>query len=95
MLLTGIHVLRSGEIEANLPKLLGILPQAGVEELMAAKVKEKAGIGGATDLEPHLRALEALKGTLEESFRSSPLPEEPRKARELDQFLVRLRLRTP
>ena len=60
---------------------------------MAAKVKEKAGIGGGTDLEPHLKALEALKGMLEESFQASTLPEEPRRARDLDDFLVRLRLR--
>lgn len=36
----------------------------------------------------------ALKGTLEESFRSSALPEEPRRrGRDLDPFLVGLRLR--
>ena len=92
VLLTGIHVLRSGEIEANLPALLQLHPQPGVAELMAAKVKEKAGIGGA-DLEAHLRSLEALKGKLEESFRSSSLPEEPRRAQDLDRFLVRIRLR--
>jgi predicted nucleotidyltransferase len=93
VLLTGIHVLRSGEIEANLPKLLALHPQPQVDELMAAKVKEKSGIGGGVDLEPHLKALEALKGRLEESFQASTLPEEPRRARDLDEFLVRLRLR--
>jgi uncharacterized protein len=93
VLLTGIHVLKSGEIEANLPKLLALHPQPGVEELMAAKGREKAGIGGGTDLERHLKALDTLKGALEEGFRGSPLPEEPRRARELDDFLVRLRLR--
>ena len=93
VLLTGIHVLKTGVIEANLPKLLDLHPQPRVDELMAAKVKEKAGIGGAVDLEPHLKALEALKGTLEESFRTSTLPEEPRRGRDLDDFLVRLRLR--
>ena len=93
VLLTGIHVLKTGEIEANLPKLLTFYPQPGVEELMAAKVKEKAGIGGGTDLEPHLKALEGLKGALEEGFQGSSLPEEPRRARDLDDYLVRLRLR--
>jgi uncharacterized protein len=92
VLLTGIHVLRSGEIEANLPKLLAIHPLRGVEELMAAKVREKAGVGAA-DLDPHLQAIEALQGTLEEAFAASTLPEEPRRGRDLDQFLVRLRLR--
>ena len=91
VLLTGIHVQRSGEIEANLPRLMGLYPQPGVPELMAAKVKEKAGIGAA-DLEHHLQALGALKERLVEAFERSTLPEEPRRAADLDRFLVRLRL---
>ncbi len=39
VLLTGIHVLRTGEIEANLSKLLEAYPSPGVADLMAAKVK--------------------------------------------------------
>lgn len=92
VLLTGIHVQRSGEIEANLPRLLEIDPQPGVADLMAAKVKEKAGVGAA-DLEFHLRALAGLKQLLHESFERTTLPEEPRRAADLDGFLVRLRLR--
>lgn len=92
VLLTGIHVLRTGEIEANLPKLLEVYPCPGVTDLMAAKVKEKAGVG-ALDLEKHRRALDALSARLEQSFAESRLPEEPREAAALDRFLVRLRLR--
>jgi predicted nucleotidyltransferase len=93
VLLTGIHVQRSGEIEANLPRLLEIDPQPGVADLMAAKVKEKAGVGAA-DLEFHLKALGVLKERLVESFERSRLPEEPRRAADLDALLVRLRLRS-
>lgn len=92
VLLTGIHVLRSGEIEANLPKLLEILPCPGVPELMAAKVKEKAGIP-AGDLDVHRRALDVLYARLEQSFAESSLPEEPREAASLDRFLIALRTR--
>ncbi len=92
VLLTGIHVLRTGRIEANLPTLLAATPCAGVSELMAAKVKEKAGIG-ALDLESHLRALDGLSARLEQAFADSTLPEEPREAAALDRFLVSLRLR--
>jgi predicted nucleotidyltransferase len=92
VLLTGIHVLRSGEIEANLPRLLEAYPCPGVPELMAAKVKEKAGIG-ALDVETHRRALEGLSARLEQGFSESKLPEEPREAAALDRFLVTLRLR--
>lgn len=92
VLLTGIHVLRTGEIEANLPKLLEAYPCPGVADLMAAKVKEKAGVG-TVDLEIHRRALEALSARLEQGFADSKLPEEPREAAALDRFLVSLRLR--
>ncbi|HVR85382.1 MAG TPA: nucleotidyltransferase domain-containing protein [Planctomycetota bacterium] len=92
VLLTGIHVLRTGEIEANLPKLLELYPRPGVPELMAAKVKEKAGIP-AGDLEHHRGALDELSARLEAAFGESKLPEEPREAAALDRFLVSLRLR--
>lgn len=91
VLLTGIHVLRSGEIEANLNTLTGMYPQAAVAELKAAKVREKAGLEGA-DLERHLVALGGLKERLVREFEASRLPEEPRRAEDLDRFLVQLRL---
>ncbi len=92
VLLTGIHVLKTGEVEANLPKLLQISPRSGVKELMEAKVKEKAGVG-AVDLDAHLRALEVLDGELDRAFEASRLPEVPREAEALDLFLISLRLR--
>jgi predicted nucleotidyltransferase len=92
VLLTGIHVLRTGEIEANLPRLLESYPCPGVPELVSAKVKEKAGIG-SLDLETHRRALDGLSARLEQAFAESRLPEEPREAGALDRFLVSLRLR--
>jgi predicted nucleotidyltransferase len=92
VLLTGIHVLKTGEIEANLPTLLEIYPRSGVKELMEAKVKEKAGIG-AVDLDAHRRALAALDVELDQAFDASLLPEVPREAEALDRFLISLRLR--
>lgn len=91
VLLTGIHVLRTGEIEANLHRLVERHPVPGIQELVAAKVKEKAGLGG-TDLAPHLRSLEALQATLEDCYQKSTLPDMPREAAALDRFLVKLRL---
>ena len=92
VLLTGIHVLRTGQIEANLPRLLEVYPCPGVSDLLAAKVKEKAGIP-AGDLDIHRRALEGLSARLEQAFAESTLPEAPREAAALDRFLVSLRLR--
>lgn len=93
VLLTGIHVMHTGEIEANLPRLLDLYPRAGVSELMAAKVAEKATVG-AVDLDAHRRALAALEKLLDQAHAGSPLPEEPREAEALDRFLVSLRLRS-
>lgn len=92
VLLTGIHVLKTGEIEANLHKLAELHPVPGIGELVAAKVKEKAGLG-STDLEPHLRSLATLKATLEQCYQESTLPEMPRESEALDRFLVKLRMR--
>ena len=92
VLLTGIHVLRTGEIEPNLRRLLDLHPQPGVSELIALKVREKAALD-PKEAGRHLLAIEALRGELEEAFASSKLPEEPARGRDLDDFLRRLRLR--
>ena len=44
VLLTGIHVLRGGGIEANLRRLLEENPRDGVMDLIEAKTKEKAAL---------------------------------------------------
>lgn len=92
VLLTGLHVLRTGEIEANLFRLLDHYPLAGVRELVAMKVKEKAGLG-SSDLEPHRRGLADLEARMDQAFAATSLPEEPARAGDLDRFLIALRLR--
>ena len=92
VLLTGIHVLRGGGIEANLRRLMEENPQDGVMDLIEAKTKEKAAL--ADDLvASHQSSLERLREELDKAFAASSLPELPPKAEALDDFLVRLRLR--
>lgn len=88
VLLTGIHVLRTGEIEANLPKLLEVYPQPGVTDLIAAKTRER----GTVDPGMHEARIRALRQELDEAGKHSPLPETPRRADDLDALLIRLRL---
>jgi predicted nucleotidyltransferase len=92
-LLTGIHVLRAGEIQSHLPTLLEAHPTDGVEELVARKRTgaEKATLTEA-DLARHLPALDRLEGTLEEAFLASELPDEATSREGLDDFVVRARL---
>ena len=93
-LLTGIHVLRAGEIQAPLPTLLEAHPAEGVEELIARKRAgaEKAPLSQA-DLDRHLPALDRLEGALEQAFQDSKLPDEATTREGLDDFVVRARLK--
>jgi hypothetical protein len=91
VLLTGIHVLQTGQIQSNLPRLLELYPQEGVAELIASKVREKAPLSDA-QVAMHEAACQKLRAALEEAFVRSTLPENPERAQELDAYLVRLRL---
>jgi hypothetical protein len=57
-------------------RLLALVAQGGVSELMAAKVKEKATIG-TVDLEPHLRALDTLKDRMIPRSKRGSRPSSP------------------
>jgi len=91
--LTGIHALRTGEIESSLPRLLDHHPLEGVEELIERK---KAGAEKDAlpddEIASHRSRLDALEGELEAAFESSPLPAKPTSFDALDDFLVRARL---
>lgn len=88
VLLTGIHVLRTGEIEANLSNLLEIYPQPGVAQLIIAKTREL----GTVDPGAHEARIRALRADLDAAHASCALPETPQRAGELDALLVRLRM---
>jgi uncharacterized protein len=92
VLLTGIHVLEAGEIEADLQRLLDLHPQpTPVRELISLKVRE-AAVLEPSEVAPHLSRIAELRGELERAFERSALPESPARAEDLDRFLVRLRL---
>lgn len=95
VLLTGIHLLRTGEVEASLPRLNESFRLPYVDDLIAIKVSgaEQTPLGPA-DLAFHeteyLRLLEAL----EAAGRTSPLPEAPTARGALNDLLIRLRLKS-
>jgi predicted nucleotidyltransferase len=91
VLLTGIHVLRTGQIEADLCRLVELYPQAGIDELIAAKTVEKAGLSQELSARHELRCA-ALRAELDAAFEGSSLPETAAGAKELDELLVRLRV---
>jgi predicted nucleotidyltransferase len=79
-LLTGIHLMRSGEVEAHLPTLLGeVAAPAYLPELIAAKAE--AEHGPAASAGPGsgrlLADVEALHAVLDEAQAASSLPGTP------------------
>ena len=93
VLLTGIHLMRTGEVEANLEVLNETFRLPYIPDLIARK---RAGPEHSTmsdaDLAFHRAEYERLQAMLEEAGRASQLPREPDCAADLDDLLVRLRL---
>jgi predicted nucleotidyltransferase len=94
VLLTGIHLLRTGEVQANLIALDDIFRLPYLAELIERKVTgaEKGTLpDGDRDL--HAREYQRLVGVLEEAAAASHLPGEPTAQPALHDLLVRVRLR--
>lgn len=93
VLLTGIHLMRSGQVEANLVRLASEARLAWIDDLVARKVsgREQETLGGE-DVTFHVREVERLAATLDEAAATSTLPERPSAAAALHALLVRLRL---
>jgi uncharacterized protein len=95
VLLTGIHLMRTGEVEANLPRLNETFRLPYVPELIAAKVEgAEKGTLDAADLAFHRAEFQRLVRELEEASDRSHLPERPSAHDALNDLLVRLRLAT-
>ncbi|MFE9024490.1 DNA polymerase beta superfamily protein [Streptomyces sp. NPDC007808] len=92
VLLTGVHLMRGGEVQAHLPTLLELVDApAYLPELIAAKAEQEHG---AADVD-HARVradVERLHGALDEAQTASALPDAPRAYDALHAFVVRTRL---
>ncbi|MFM7135322.1 MAG: DNA polymerase beta superfamily protein [Planctomycetota bacterium] len=93
VLLTGIHLMRTGRVEANLVHLNEEYRLPYIPDLVARKLggAEQQTIAAA-DLDLHGREYARLVARLEEEAARSGLPDEPSCRREIDAFLIRLRL---
>jgi predicted nucleotidyltransferase len=90
VVLTGIHLLRTGEVEAHLPRLAEVYDLPFLGELVARKREEKLRDAGL-DWAFHECRLRELEQRLEEAYAKSPLPQE-RDRRAVHDFLVAWRL---
>ncbi|MEV7795752.1 nucleotidyltransferase domain-containing protein [Streptomyces sp. NPDC087512] len=93
VLLTGIHLMRSGEVQPHLPTLAAEVGEAPVylAELIAAKAEREHGQAGVD--RARVRAdVERLHGVLDEAQAASALPGAPTAHDALHDFVVRVRL---
>ncbi len=93
VLLTGINLLETGEIEANLLKLNEKFRLSQLDELIACKLsgQEKGAIPNL-DLDFHRKEYERLRSKLKEAEEKTHLPETPSARAALNDLLVRLRM---
>jgi predicted nucleotidyltransferase len=96
VLLTGIHLMRTGEVEANLVRLNEEAKLPHVDDLIARK---RAGPESSRLSEEgfafHEGEYERLSSTLLAAFASSALPESTAARPALNDLLIRLRLGSP
>ncbi|EAQ77765.1 nucleotidyltransferase domain-containing protein [Blastopirellula marina] len=95
VLLTGIHLMRTGRIEANLIHLNEEFRLPYVPDLIARKVEgPEKGTLPSTDVTLHSTEYERLRAELTQAHEQSRLPEQATAAAALNDLLVRVRLQT-
>ena len=95
VLLTGIHLMRTGKIEANLVTLNEEAKLSSIDDLIAQKIEgpEKGTLKDA-ELTFHETQYARLTARLESAYETSTLPEIPTARDALSGLLVRLRLQS-
>lgn len=95
VLLTGIHLMRSGEIEANLLTLNESAKLPYIDELVERKLAgPEKGTLDAADVEFHQREYQRLVKELETAMKKSTLPDQATGKAALNDLLVRLRVKS-
>lgn len=92
-LLTGIHLMRTGEVEANLINLNAIYRLPYVPDLIAAKREgDEKGLLNEADMALHTGEYERLTEELRQAQADSHLPQHPGGKEALNDLLLRVRL---
>lgn len=91
LLMTGIHVLETGQIEASLPRLNQIFGLSLIPDLIAQKREEQSFLADG-DLAVYRLAITHLQSRLETAYQQTSLPDAPTNRSDLDDFSVRVRL---
>jgi predicted nucleotidyltransferase len=92
VLFTGIHLMRTGEVEANLRLLNEEFRLPQIPELIAQKVSRTEWAEIEDDLGYHHEEYERLSRELEVAAGEAGLPDTPSSEAALNDFLIRIRL---
>ncbi len=93
VLLVGIHLMRTGEVESSIVKLNEIFKLPYISDLVAAKVTgPERGVLPDLEVSFHQAEYRRLSDKLLEAAKTSPLPHEPEGKAELNDLLLRLRM---
>jgi predicted nucleotidyltransferase len=93
VLLTGIHLMRTGTVEANLAVLNDVFRLPYIPELIERKIHgAEKGTLESSETEFHKQEYERLVAQLEVEGNNSKLPDEPVCREALNDLLVRIRL---
>ncbi|HAH46764.1 nucleotidyltransferase domain-containing protein [Gimesia sp.] len=93
VLLTGLHLMRSGQLEPNLIHLNEEAQLSYIPELIERKLEgtERSTLDAA-DMQFHRREYQRLVDELEQAMETTSLPENPGSSEALNDLLVRVRL---
>ncbi len=95
VLLTGIHLMQTGHVQANLVQLHEKFKLSYLPDLMERKISgTENGTLVRADVAFHEQEYERLRLELQAAFERSQLPEHPSGAAALHDLLLRIRLRT-
>jgi hypothetical protein len=95
VLLTGINLMQTGEVEANLPKLNEKFGLLYLPELIERKTSgAEKGILPDADLEFYQKEYERLVAELEKEAERTDLPDKTEAKSDLNDLLIRIRLKT-
>lgn len=93
VLLTGIHLMQTGEVVANVVTLNQRFRLPAVDELVARKRGGDENMAlHDRELDAHTALLNSLEARLDQAHERSHLPDEPTSAAELEDFVVQIRL---
>ncbi|WP_417388813.1 DNA polymerase beta superfamily protein [Gimesia sp.] len=93
VLLTGLHLMQTGQLEPNLIHLNEEVQLSYIPELIERKLEGTEGSTlDAADMEFHGREYQRLVDELEQAMETTSLPENPSSSEALNDLLVRIRL---